>query len=211
VIKKLLRTNIVWRLTGLTYPTAVIATHGSYVSKDDYLKAGKNEMAVFYPYFNSTSTVLEFGCGLGKNLFGIAHKIKFGYGIDVNVFYVKIAYHLKQHYGIKNLEFISYDGTHFPKLPKVDIILEKGVFERMPKNQVKKYIKELKYNYLTENGVAILYFLMNRAKGSEFTKRLGDEAYIFWNESEITQLLKDSGLYSINIINTKFADFYICK
>ena len=36
---------------------------------------------------------------------------------------------------------------------------------------------------------------MNRAKGSEFTKRLGDEAYIFWNESEITQLLKDSGLY----------------
>jgi len=191
MLKRLLRSNFVWRLTGLIYPTAVIATHGSYVSKDDYLKAGKNEMAIFYQYFNSESIVLEFGCGLGKNLFGIADKIKLGYGIDVNPFYIRIANRLKKYYDIKNLEFICYDGTHFPQLPKVDIILEKGVFERLPKTSVKNYIKNLKNNYLAENDIAILYFLMDRAKYSEFTKRLGNEAYVFWNESEITQILEE--------------------
>jgi len=211
MIKELLRTKLIWRLTGLTYPTAVIATLGHYVSKDNYLRGGKEEMPIFSQYFNSQSIVIEFGCGLGRNLFGIADKIKFGYGIDVNSLYIRIANRLKKHYNIQNIKFLSYDDTHFPRLPKADIILEKHVFERIPKSQVRIYINELKDNYLSEDGIMILFFLMDRAKGGELTKRLGDEAYVFWNNSEINQLLEKFSLESIRIISDGVADYYVCK
>jgi len=79
MIKRLLRTKVIWSLTGLTYATAIIATHGKYVSKDKYLEEGKDGMPIFYKYFNSQSIVIEFGCGMGKNLFGIADKIRLWY------------------------------------------------------------------------------------------------------------------------------------
>jgi len=211
MIKRIIRSNIVWRLTGLTYFTAVIATHGGYVSKNKYFMDGKRDMSIFLPYFNSQSSVIEFGCGLGKNLFGIADKIKFGYGIDINPLYIRIANRLRKYFRINNIKFISYDGEHFPQLPKADIVFEKSVFERIPRSLVKKYINELKFNYLSDNGVMILFFLMDRAKGSEFTKRLGDEAYIFWSGLQINQLLEQCNLYTISIISVKEADFYVCK
>jgi len=211
MIKKLLRTKLIWRLTGLTYATAVIATVGHNVSKDNYLRWGKEDMSMFSQYFNSQSIVIEFGCGLGRNLFGIADKIKFGYGIDVNPLYIRIANRLKKHYNIQNIKFLSYDGTHFPRLPKVDIILEYHVFERIPKNQVRIYVNELRDNYLSEDGIMILFFLMDRAKGSGLTKRLGDGAYVFWNNSEINQLLEKLNLESIRIISDEVADYYVCK
>jgi len=211
MIKRLLRSYVIWRLTGLTYATAIIATHGKYVAKDKYLREGKREMSIFSPYFNSQSSVIEFGCGPGKNLFGIADKIKLGYGIDVNPLYIRIANRLRKHSHINNIKFISYDGNHFPQIPKADIVFEKGVFERIPESQVKKYINELKYNYLSDNGIMILYFLMDRAKRSKFTKKLGDDAYIFWNDLQINQLLEQCNLYTISIINGEFADFYVCK
>ena len=77
MIKELLRTKLIWRLTGLTYATAVIATFGHNVSRDNYLRSGKEEMSIFSQYFNSQSIVIEFGCGPGRNLFGIADKIKY--------------------------------------------------------------------------------------------------------------------------------------
>jgi len=211
MIKRLLRTKVIWGLTGLTYATAIIATHGKYVSKDKYLEEGKDGMLIFSKYFNSQSIVIEFGCGVGKNLFGIADKIKLGYGIDINPLYIRIANRLKKHYGINNIKFISYDGDHLPPITKADIILEKGVFERIPQSLVKKYIDQLKNNYLSENGIMILYFLMDKAKGSKFTKRLGDEAYIFWNDLQINRLLEECNLYATSIIKGEFADFYICK
>ena len=41
---------------------------------------------MFFKYFNKETVVLEFGCGLGKNLFGIADRIKYVYEIDINSF-----------------------------------------------------------------------------------------------------------------------------
>ena len=211
MIKGLLRTNAVWRLTGLTYATAVMATQGHYISKDDLRRVGEEEMKPLFPYFTAQSRVIEFGCGIGINLFGIADKIKTGYGMDINAFYIRIASSLKKRYHMTNVEFLSYDGVHFPKLPKSDVIFEKGVFERIPQNQVKKYVCELKNNYLSETGTMIMYFLTDRARGSEFTKRLGDEAYVFWDRFQINQLLKECGLKWISTISADFADFSICK
>lgn len=210
IIENVLRSDTLWRFTGLTYPTAVIATHGRYVSKAEYLIAGKNEMSVLFQYFDQSSTVIEFGTGPGKNLFSLAEKINFGYGIDINYLYLRLANKLKGYYGFSNISFIKYDGFNFPTIPKVDIVFEKGVFERLSKDRVKFYVEQLRRKYLKDNGFLILYFLMNRAMGTIFTKRLGDEAYVFWNQSEIKVFLDNAGLKINDTISLDFSDFYIC-
>lgn len=149
-LRKILGTKIVWKLTGITYTTSVIATHGHFLSRKDYLLAGKQEMSILLSYFSNSKIVMEFGCGPGKNLFGIADKIAYGFGIDINGLYIRLAKKLAVKYAIKNLRFIKYDGTQFPEIGKVDIVLEKGVFERIPKSLVSIYISELKKKYLKQ-------------------------------------------------------------
>ncbi len=210
-IRKILSSKVIWRLTGLTYTTSVMATHGHYLSRQDYLLAGKREMSILSPYFDNEKKALEFGCGPGKNLFGIADKINYGFGIDLNGLYIKLARKLSNKYGIKNLEFIKYDGIKFPDLNMVDTVFEKGVFERIPKSLVSYYVGQLKQKYLKDKGIMILYFLMERAKGTIFTQRLGDSAYVFWEDREIKELLEKNSLELMEILNIDFADYYICK
>jgi SAM-dependent methyltransferase len=209
-IKGILSSKFVWRLTGLTYPTAVIATNGSYLSKIRYINMGKDEMKIFFSYLSKDKTILEFGCGPGKNLFGIAELVKSGYGIDVNHQYIRIAKKLAKEYNFNNLHFEQYNGSNFPDIPKVDLIFEKGVFERLDKTQISSYVESLR-GYLNEKGVIILYFLMEKGRGTEFTKRLGDLAYVFWNQHEIKQMLENTDLSIKEIIEGEYADYYICK
>ena len=210
-IKKLLAAKIVWRLSGISYTTAVIATNRGYLSKECYLLAGNIEMFKFFHFFDKEKTVLEFGCGPGKNLFGIANIIKTGYGIDVNPNYIKLANKLAERYNLENLHFLSYDSTNFPAdIPTFDVIFEKGVFERLEKVLVESYIRKLTKR-LNPTGIMILYFLMDRAKGTAFTRRLGDSSYIFWNQNEIEKMLKEIKLNVKEIIHDQFADFYVCE
>jgi len=209
-IKGVLSSKFVWRLTGLTYTTAVIATNGSYLSKMRYVNTGKEEMKIFFSYLNKDKTVLEFGCGPGKNLFGIANLIRMGYGIDINALYIRLAENLAKKYNFNNLKFLKYDGLNFPDIPDVDLVFEKGVFERIDKTLVKSYIEKLR-GYLNENGVMILYFLMEKARATEFTRRLGDQAYFFWEHDEIQQVLKGAGLKIKEVIVRKYSDYYVCE
>ena len=210
-LAKLLSSKIVWRLSGITYSTSIIATNGRFLSRDDYLLTGNREMAMLLNYFEKERIVLEFGCGPGKNLFGIADKIKFGFGLDINGLYIRLAKKLAKTYRIENISFLKYDGLTFPKLGSVDIVFEKGVFERLPKLLVSQYISILKKEYLKERGIMILYFLMERAKGTKFTKRLGDLSYVFWEDREIIKLLDENGLKLKEVLSIEFADFYVCQ
>lgn len=57
----------------------------------------------------------------------------------------------------------------------------------------------------------ILYFLMEKAKGTKFTTKLGDAAYVFWEDGEIKKLLDGNRLKLKEVLNMDFADFYICE
>ena len=199
-----------WRLTGLTYTTAVIATNGRYVPKTKHVNIERCQMKKFFPYLGKNKSVLEFGCGPGKNLFAIADLVKTGYGIDVNSRYIRVAKRLAERYNFNNLNFLEYDGTIFPDIPKVDLIFEKGVFERLDKTTIRSYVEKLK-RYLNENGIIILYFLIKKAQGTEFTKRLGDSAYVFWDDDEIQRMLNEIGLRIKEIIRAEYADYYLCE
>ena len=192
-LKKILSSRIIWRLSGITYATAIVATNGHYLSYYDYRYAAEDSMSVLFR-FDKEKTVLEFGCGPSKNLFAIADKINLGIGIDINGLYIRLAKRLSEKYGIKNLQFMKYNGIRFPDLDKVDIVFENGVFERIDKPLVSYYIGQLKQRYLKDKGIMILYFLMERAKGTEFTRKLGDSSYVFWEDEEIKKLLERNGL-----------------
>lgn len=209
-LKKILSSRIIWRLSGITYATAIVATNGHYLSYYDYRYVAEDSMSVLFR-FDKEKTVLEFGCGPGKNLFAIADKINLGIGIDINGLYIRLAKRLSKKYGIKNLQFMKYNGIKFPDLGKVDIVFENGVFERIDKPLVSYYIGQLKQRYLKDKGIMILYFLMERAKGTEFTRKLGDSSYVFWEDEEIKKLLERNGLKLKEILNYDFADFYICE
>ena len=52
---------------------------------------------------------------------------------------------------------------------------------------------------------------MDRAKNTSFTQRLGDQAYVFWNDAEIRSLLRKHDLKLVEILSLKYADFYIVE
>ncbi len=94
---------------------------------------------------------------------------------------------------------------------KFDVIFEKGVFERLEKDKVAQYISVLKEKYLKDGGTIILNFLMERAKGTKFTERLGDAAYYFWRENEIRKMLEEMKLVVLEIKRFDVEDYYICR
>lgn len=211
MFQKLLSTKLIWRISGLTYPTAVIATNGYYVDKQTLIQIGKEENKTLLQYFDKSDTVLEFGSGIGKNLIAISNYINSGHGIDINPYYCRLARKLTKKFAIKNLLFHSYDGYNFPNLTKFDIIYENGVFERIPKNLVAKYVCSLREKFLADKGKMILYFLRENAKLIGFTKRLGDSAYFFWTKEEIVNMTAKLGLKEIDLQIWPMAYVYILE
>lgn len=210
-VKQALSSRLAWLLTGLTYTTAVIATNGRYLPRDRYVATGRKEMSIFSDFLGSDKTVLEFGCGPGKNLLGIADRIRAGWGIDINPLYIRIANKLALRYSFRNLHFLTYDSVKFPpEITMFDVIIEKGVFERLDKSLVGSYITKLT-EHLKPDGVMILYFLMERARKTEFTKRLGDSVYTFWSPDEVLCLLRNARLNPSEVISAQYADFYVCR
>ncbi|MCL6090757.1 MAG: class I SAM-dependent methyltransferase [Candidatus Thermoplasmatota archaeon] len=189
--------------------TAVIATNGYYVNKGQLIRIGKEENNTLLKYLDKSRNLLEFGSGIGKNLIAISDHIKFGYGIDINPYYCRIAKILTKRFGIQNLLFFRYDGKSFPSLPKFDIIYENGVFERLPKEAVTHYVETLRKDFLSVGGMMILYFLNENAKHIGFTKRLGDSAYVFWTKEEITDLTTRLGLKQIDVHEWPMAYVYV--
>ncbi|MEM3289975.1 MAG: methyltransferase domain-containing protein [Candidatus Micrarchaeaceae archaeon] len=192
-MKRVLASKFVWRLSGLSYRTAVIATRGSYLSREKYLDQSKNQMQQLLKYFNISDRVLEFGCGIGGNLLAIADTIKEGVGIDINPLFIWQANKLKNLTGKKNIYFIYYTGKIFPMLGKFNSIFSIGVFERISKDDIIYYLTNLK-NYLTEDGIMMIYFLTERAKKTAFIKILGEDAYVYCSQDDVKVMAKQLNL-----------------
>jgi len=209
-IATLLRSKIVWRVSGITYPTAVVATRGRYTSPEGYIQTSKHQMEGLMPLLPA-SRVLEFGCGLGGNLLAIAQNIQVGYGLDVNSGYLRIARRLARRFRIENVHFSRYDGTAIPEFGLLDLVICVGVFERLPPAAVAGYIRQLMLQ-TAPSGRLAMCFLMDRARGTPFSKRLGDAAYHFWTRDEIESLASSLGLRIEAIFGfSEAADLYVLR
>jgi SAM-dependent methyltransferase len=191
-LKHVFRSAWLWRLTGATYRSAVIATRGHYLPLEGYLSESQQMTLRLHPFLRTESKVLEFGCGLGGNLFAISQRIGRGTGLDVNGGYIRQASRLATTLRINNIRFLQYDGMQFPEIGRFDVVFSFAVFERIPKSKVATYVSWL-VSRLVEGGRIIFYFLDSTAKETGFTDRLGPDAYSFWTAEEASALIQRNG------------------
>ncbi len=185
-----------WRMSGISYRTAVIATKGGYGPPTEYLRWCRQDTLAAVGRTLSKGNamrVLEFGCGIGGNLIALCNEIREGVGLDVNKGYLRIARRLAEEMGCANLRFWSYDGQNLPGLGTFDLEFSLNVFERVPKERVRRYLRWMAGS-LVKGGVMVAFFLSTDARGTAFTRRLGDSAYVFWDRAEAEAAVQESGV-----------------
>lgn len=93
--------------------------------------------------------VLDFGCGSGRFSYWIATKVKKVAGLEMTPEMIDLA---EKNRTIENVEFMLYDGVHFPVFPyPFDIILSVWVLQYMEMERLKNTVSELG-QYLNPGG-----------------------------------------------------------
>ena len=86
-------------------------------------------------------TVLDFGCGGGRIAYWIAPRVKNVLGLEVTREMIELA---ERNRVLENIEFMLYDGIHFPTLPSpMDLVLSIGVLQIMRGETLKKTVFQL--------------------------------------------------------------------
>jgi len=98
--------------------------------------------------------VLDFGCGSGRFSYWIAQRVKKVVGLEITLEMIGLA---EKHRTAQNVEFMVYDGVHFPVFPHpFDIILSVWVSQYMGMERLKNTVSELG-RYLNPGGK--VYFI----------------------------------------------------
>jgi SAM-dependent methyltransferase len=85
--------------------------------------------------------VLDFGCGSGRLSYWIAPRVKKVVGLEVTPEMIDLA---RQNRGAENVEFMLYDGNHFPDMPHpFDLVLSVGVLQIMEGEHLTKVVLAL--------------------------------------------------------------------
>jgi len=94
-------------------------------------------------------TVLDFGCGSGRMAYWIAPRVEKVFGLEVTPEMIGLA---EKNRTASNVEFVLYDGAHFPNLPYLfDLILSVGVLQILRGEVLKEAVYELT-KYLKSGG-----------------------------------------------------------
>jgi SAM-dependent methyltransferase len=198
MLGKVLSHPFIWRASGAAYPLAVMATRGRLLTVSDYLTQSRSQMRNL-PIDWRGSSALEFGCGIGGNLLALSDQLKMGVGVDVNPGFIRLARRIGWNSRASNVRFLvsgmKLDGEGI----KFDKIFCLGVFERIPKEKVEAYVREL-VSVAVQHGELALYFLSHSSKNTRFTDWLGVNAYVFWSRNEVMGLLQRAGCVVERII-----------
>jgi SAM-dependent methyltransferase len=128
-------------------------------------------------------------------------------GLDISPGLLRLARRLGK--GEKKVSFIGYDGTTFPfETEMFDFVFSVGVFERIPKRLVERYLVEIQ-RVLKPDAKAFLYFLSHRAINTGFTTRLGSNSYFYYSQADSCSLISSSGMEVIRIITWPIADIVV--
>jgi len=97
--------------------------------------------------------VLDFGCGSGRVSYWLAPRVKKVVGLDISPEMIDLA---ERNRTAKNVEFMVYDGAHFPILPyPFDLILSVGVLQMMKGDLLTSTLSSLAH-YLRKGGMLYL-------------------------------------------------------
>ena len=91
--------------------------------------------------FKGDELVLDFGCGSGRIAYWIAPKVREVVGVEVSPEMIDLA---ERNRTARNVEFVLYDGVHFPVFPyPFDLILSVGVLQIMKGELLKSTLSSL--------------------------------------------------------------------
>jgi cyclopropane fatty-acyl-phospholipid synthase-like methyltransferase len=94
-------------------------------------------------------SVLDFGCGSGRFSYWIAPRVKKVTGLEITPEMIELA---EKYRKSENVEFLLYDGIHFPVFPHTfDGILSVGVLQIMKGELLKRTLSHL-VQYLKKEG-----------------------------------------------------------
>jgi SAM-dependent methyltransferase len=92
---------------------------------------------------------LDFGCGSGRFSYWIAPRVKKVVGLEITPEMIELA---ETNRTAENVEFMVYDGVHFPVIPySFDLVLSVGVFQTMKEHLLKQTLCSLT-EYLKKDG-----------------------------------------------------------
>jgi SAM-dependent methyltransferase len=115
---------------------------------------------------------LDFGCGSGRFSYWIAPKVKKVLGLEITPEMIDLA---ERNRTAGHVEFILYDGVHFPVLPyEVDFILSVWVLQYMERETLKRTVSELA-RYLKSGG---RFYLIEQASDNLRVGRLSLKEYL---------------------------------
>jgi SAM-dependent methyltransferase len=93
--------------------------------------------------------VLDFGCGTGRISHWIAPRVKKVVGLEITPEMLDLA---EKNRRSGNVEFVLYDGVHFPDLPyRFDLVLSIGVLQIMRGEEMLRTVSALS-NYANPGG-----------------------------------------------------------
>ena len=116
--------------------------------------------------------VLDFGCGSGRIAYWIAPKVKKVVGLEITPEMIDLA---EKNRTAQNVEFVVYDGVHFPAFPNpFDLILSVGVLQVMKGELLKSTLSSM-VHYLKKDG---RLYLIEQASDNPKVKRPKVEEYL---------------------------------
>ena len=117
-------------------------------------------------------TVLDFGCGSGRIAYWIAPGVKKVIGLEVTSEMIALA---EKNKTVENVEFMLYDGVHFPSLPySFDLVLSVGVLQIMKGDLLKRVLSSLG-QYLKKDG---MFYLIEQVSDNPKVDRPSREEYL---------------------------------
>lgn len=102
-------------------------------------------------------TVLDIGSNTGAILFNLKDIIKFGVGIEINHFLVKISNKIKRYLNCKNVSFVENSFENYESFLKFDVILSLAnhkTFDGNTKQNLSQYFRKI-HSLINTNGKLI--------------------------------------------------------
>ncbi len=116
--------------------------------------------------------VLDFGCGSGRFSYWLAPRVKKVIGLEITSEMIRLA---EKNRTAENIEFMIYDGIHFPVFPSpFDLILSVGVLQTMKGKLLKRTFSKLA-RYLKKDG---RFYLIEQVSDDPKAGRPGAKEYL---------------------------------